>query len=58
MIRIVTVAALLVLAGCGSSGRDAVARGEPPLYPNETPELRRLINYYAEIGRASCRERV
>ncbi len=49
MIRIVTVAALLVLAGCGSSGRDAVARGEPPLYPNETPELRRLINYYADV---------
>lgn len=49
MIRIVTVAALLVLAGCGGSGRDAVARGEPPLYPNETPELRRLINYYADV---------
>ncbi|MAX74936.1 MAG: transglycosylase [Nioella sp.] len=47
--RIVTVAALLVLAGCGGSGRDAVARGEPPLYPNETPELRRLINYYADV---------
>jgi|TARA_A100001391_G_scaffold177711_1_gene141849 soluble lytic murein transglycosylase-like protein len=49
LIRIVTVAALLVLAGCGGSGRDAVARGEPPLYPNETPELRRLINYYADV---------
>ena len=49
MIRIVTVAALLVLAGCGGSGRDAVARGEPSLYPNETPELRRLINYYADV---------
>nr|WP_235952748.1 lytic transglycosylase domain-containing protein [Alterinioella nitratireducens] len=39
----------MVLAGCGGSGRDAVARGEPPLYPNETPELRRLINYYADV---------
>ncbi|MDJ0627169.1 MAG: lytic transglycosylase domain-containing protein [Rhodobacter sp.] len=27
----------------------ALAANEPPLYPNETPELRRLINRYADL---------
>ncbi len=34
-------------AGQGRAG--APAAGEPPLYPNETPELRRLINRYADL---------
>ncbi len=39
----------LLLAACG--GRRPTGRAErfdPPLYPNETPELRRLINTYAD----------
>ncbi|SHL27092.1 Transglycosylase SLT domain-containing protein [Roseovarius marisflavi] len=40
-------------AGCSRQGRPA-GRGrgvasEPPLFPNETPELRRLINKYADL---------
>jgi len=40
----------MMLAACGG-GHDTTAtrRGDPPLYPNETPELRRLINHYAEV---------
>ncbi|MGH1356778.1 MAG: transglycosylase SLT domain-containing protein [Thalassovita sp.] len=38
----------LVLAGCGGRRRRRAARSEPDLYPNETPELRRLINHYAD----------
>ncbi|MDW3183893.1 lytic transglycosylase domain-containing protein [Roseobacter sp.] len=33
------------LTACGAPTPDAFA---PPLYPNETPELRRLINQYAD----------
>lgn len=43
-------ALLLTLAACGG-GREApetVSRFSPPLYPNETPELRRLINAYSK----------
>ena len=36
----------LTVAGCAHS--DAAA-DEPPLYPNETPELRVLINKYADL---------
>lgn len=35
-----------ILTAC--AGRDPAAI-EPPLYPNETPELRRLINQYADL---------
>jgi soluble lytic murein transglycosylase-like protein len=38
--------ALLPLAACGSRDRDEVTRAD--LYPNETPELRRQIEYYAD----------
>jgi soluble lytic murein transglycosylase-like protein len=43
----------LVLSACGSAPQAtetpaALARNEPPLYPNETPELRALINQYAD----------
>ena len=38
------------LAGCGRRNRqDAQASRDIPLYPNETPELRALINKYAAI---------
>lgn len=34
------------LNACGAAERPA---DNPPLYPNETPELRRLINKYADL---------
>lgn len=41
---LVAVAALVILAACSGS-RDEASGG---LHPNETPELRRLINKYAD----------
>ena len=49
------VAVVLVLAACGGrpeanpAASEAIAQASVPLYPNETPELRRLINHYAEV---------
>jgi soluble lytic murein transglycosylase-like protein len=40
---------VLVLGGCGGGAEPATRAAEPPLYPNETPELRRLINHYADV---------
>ena len=41
---------LLALAACGRRAPTAqVSRSAPALYPNETPELRALINRYADI---------
>ncbi|MEL6840225.1 MAG: lytic transglycosylase domain-containing protein [Pseudomonadota bacterium] len=48
--RYVLLAAFAAVAACGR--RDdppARADNDIPLYPNETPELRRLINQYADI---------
>lgn len=48
--RFVIAGMLSVVAGCGR--RDASssrASSNIPLYPNETPELRRLINKYADV---------
>lgn len=45
--RVCVVMLLLVLAACGSSRETAPT--EPPLYPNETPALRNLINQYADL---------
>lgn len=47
--RDLAIALPLLLAACG--GRGPVARDDfnPPLHENETPELRRLIDRYAEI---------
>ena len=36
-------------AACGRRRARAQAPQEPPLYPNETPELRGLINKYADL---------
>ncbi|WP_322866178.1 lytic transglycosylase domain-containing protein [Aquicoccus sp. G2-2] len=43
--------AALPLIGCGSTPATppAKARFDPPLYPNETPKLRALINKYADF---------
>lgn len=40
-----SAAAAFALSACGAPTPDAL---DPPLYPNETPELRRLINQYAD----------
>lgn len=52
---LVSASASLVLAGCGSQKSDthhiqSLTSDEPPLYPNETPELRSLINTYADLN--------
>ena len=37
----------LLAAGCGSAPQ-AVSRNEPPLFPNETLDLRKKINYWSD----------
>ncbi len=50
--RRMTLLGLMAVAACGRR-RDTVTRDakadEPPLYPNETPMLRALINKYADL---------
>ncbi|NNE51086.1 MAG: lytic transglycosylase domain-containing protein [Sulfitobacter sp.] len=41
------IAGALILVGCGKNS-DFERAPEPPLYPNETPDLRRKINYWAD----------
>ncbi|MDT8327395.1 MAG: lytic transglycosylase domain-containing protein [Roseovarius sp.] len=43
--------ASFAVSGCSAPQRATSPRAapEPPLYPNETPELRRLINKYADL---------
>ncbi|MAC81229.1 MAG: lytic transglycosylase [Rhodobacteraceae bacterium] len=50
---VMTLAAMLAVAGCTSSpvqesAKLQFAAGDPPLYPNETPELRAKINKWAD----------
>ena len=40
---------LTLIAACGGQSGGQPAQPEPPLYPNETPELRALINQYADL---------
>ena len=40
---------LLATAGCGRKSIVPAREAEPALYPNETPQLRALINEYAAI---------
>ena len=47
MVRVCLMALCLLVAACGSS--KSPAPSEPPLYPNETPALRNLINQYADL---------
>lgn len=49
--RVICAGAIALLAGCGRSApqTQAPSRRDIPLYPNETPELRRLINKYADV---------
>jgi soluble lytic murein transglycosylase-like protein len=50
--RAVLSGGLVALAGCGQLNLTAATKSrgrfDPPLYPNETPELRRLINKWAD----------
>jgi len=41
--------ASFAVTGCSGQKRPGPVASEPPLYPNETPELRRLINKYADL---------
>jgi soluble lytic murein transglycosylase-like protein len=44
------ITAALTVAACGDYARSSTRSAEePPLYPNETPELRFLINKYADL---------
>ena len=45
--RLVLLGLAAVLAGCGSAPQQTVT--EPPLFPNETPQLRASINYWADF---------
>ncbi len=42
--RWMVLALLIVFTACGGGRREEVSRSAPGLYPNETPELRRMIN--------------
>ncbi|APG47273.1 transglycosylase SLT domain-containing protein [Phaeobacter porticola] len=42
------ILAPLALAACGDAPAATKRAAEPPLYPNETPELRRKINFWAD----------
>lgn len=43
------VALVLVAAACARTPDVATMAPQPPLYPNETPEIRALINQYAAV---------
>lgn len=48
--RWMMIGLVLILTACGGTMQGPeTRRGDPPLYPNETPELRRLINHYADL---------
>ena len=47
--RSALIVALGALAACGRQGRGRQDLSGPSLYPNETPELRHLINRYADL---------
>lgn len=44
--RFLAMGLAAVVTACGSGDPETL---DPPLYPNETPELRRLINQYADF---------
>ncbi|MEM7721892.1 MAG: lytic transglycosylase domain-containing protein [Pseudomonadota bacterium] len=47
-VGLVILATLVALAACGR-GAEQVSRGEPGLFPGETPQMRALINEYAVV---------
>ncbi|KPQ09899.1 MAG: putative soluble lytic transglycosylase [Rhodobacteraceae bacterium HLUCCA09] len=46
--RLVAAAALVALAACGTQQEDLSTKAVMPLHPGETPELRTLIDEYAD----------
>ncbi len=51
MIRLLPVLALMALAACASTPKPEREPRDPlPLYPNETPEIRALVNHYADLN--------
>ncbi|WP_370302188.1 transglycosylase SLT domain-containing protein [Pseudooceanicola sp.] len=48
LMALAAAAAFVPVSGCGLRDAQAEPRAEPPLYPNETPALRSLINQYAD----------
>lgn len=51
MIRLLPVLALMALAACATtSSPEREPRDPLPLYPNETPEIRALVNHYADLN--------
>ena len=49
MIRTLCAAGLLLVAACSASETDPPASPLVALYPNETPEIRSLVNQYADL---------
>lgn len=45
---VVVLAVIATLGACSPAPKEPV-KPQPPLFPNETPELRQLINQYAEV---------
>ncbi|MEM1235704.1 MAG: lytic transglycosylase domain-containing protein [Pseudomonadota bacterium] len=49
MARLLALASLIAfLAACSAGPEQTASLPEPPLYPNETPELRQQINFWAD----------
>ena len=48
--RRIAVMLLITLAACGSARAPAPSSAGPPLYPNETAEIRALVNHYADLN--------
>lgn len=45
---ILSLCTTLFVAACSASEPDAAPVYDPPLFPNETPELRQKINYWSD----------
>jgi soluble lytic murein transglycosylase-like protein len=48
MRRLMALMLVCVVAGCSANEAPKPAAHTPPLYPNETPQIRALINQYAD----------
>ncbi|RFU13423.1 lytic transglycosylase domain-containing protein [Rhodobacteraceae bacterium W635] len=47
--RWMVVSCLILVAACAGGGGEVSRADSTPLYPGETPELRRLITHYADL---------